>query len=88
MSYTLVKDRDVVAFRNEESYSHNAVVELLQNGEMVCTVQAQARRKHRTHYDPTSRAVLLRPQSTTAQNLRPMQTWGRINPKLSDPRTR
>ena len=62
MSDTLVKDRDVIVYRNEASYSHNAVVELLQNGEMVCSVQEQARRKYRTHYDPTSRAVLLRSQ--------------------------
>ena len=60
MSDTLVTDRDVIVYRNEESYSHNAVVELLRNGEIVCCVQEQTRRKYRTHYDPTSRAVLLR----------------------------
>ena len=60
MSETLVKDRDVIVYRNEESYSHNGVVELLQNGEMVCVVQEQVRRKYRTHYDPSSRVVLLR----------------------------
>ena len=60
MSETLVKDRDVIVYRNEESYSHNAVVELLQSGEMVCVVQEQARRKYRTHIDRTSKVVLLR----------------------------
>ena len=60
MSETLVKDRDVVVYRNKESYSHNAVVELLQSGEMVCVVQEQKRRRYRTHSDPSSTAVLLR----------------------------
>ena len=60
MSETLVKERDVIVYRNEESYSHNGVVELLQSGEMVCVVQEQVRRKYRTHYDPSSKAVLLR----------------------------
>lgn len=60
MSETLVKDQDVIVYRNEESYSHNAVVELLQSGEMVCVVQEQVRRKFRTHSDPSSKAVLLR----------------------------
>ena len=62
MSKTLVKDRDVIVYRNEESYSHNAVVELLQNGEMVAVVQEQKRRKYKTHMDPSSKVVLLRSQ--------------------------
>ena len=62
MSETLIKDRDVIVYRNEESYSHNAVVERLQNGELVCVVQEQKRRRYRTHADPTSKAILLRSQ--------------------------
>ena len=62
MSETLVKDRDVIVYRNEASYSHNAVVELLQSGELVCVVQEQKRRRYRSHSDPSSTAVLLRSQ--------------------------
>ncbi len=60
MSDTLVKEKDVIVYRNENSYSHNAVVELLQNGDLVAVVQEQKRRKYRTHIDPTSKPVLLR----------------------------
>jgi len=60
MSETMVKQKDVIVYRNEASYSHNAVVELLENGSMVAVVQEQKRRKYRTHIDPTSTAVLLR----------------------------
>jgi len=60
MSRTLVKEKDVIVYRNEESYSHNAVVELLEDGELVVVVQEQMRRRIRTHIDPTSHPVLLR----------------------------
>ena len=62
MSETLVKDRDVTVYRNETSYCVIGVPELLQNGEMVCVLQEQARRKYRTHSDPSARIVLLRSQ--------------------------
>ena len=60
MSDTLRKEKDVIVYRNPESYSHNAVVETLENGEIIVVVQEQQRRKIRTHVDPTSRPVLLR----------------------------
>ena len=60
MKTRLVKDGDIVVYANPQSYSHNAVVELLQNGEVVVVVQEQKRRKRVTHHDPTSKAVLLR----------------------------
>ena len=37
-----------------------SVVELSDDGEMLCVVQEQQRRKYRTHADPTSTCVLLR----------------------------
>ena len=60
MSTTLVKEKDVIVYRNEESYSHNAVVEILSDNELVVVVQEQQRRSLYTHVDPTSRPVLLR----------------------------
>lgn len=60
MSQTLVKEKDVIVYSNPGSYSHNAVVELSDDGEMLCVVQEQQRRKYRTHADPTSTCVLLR----------------------------
>lgn len=60
MSETLVKDRDVIVYRNEASYCVIGVPELLQNGDMVCVLQEQACRKYRSHYDLSARIVLLR----------------------------
>ena len=60
MSQTLVKEKDVVVYSNPGSYSHNAVVELVDDDEMLCVVQEQKRRKYRTHSDPTSTCILLR----------------------------
>ena len=44
MPSRLVKQKDVVVYRNEQSYSHNATVELLQDGQLVVVVQEQKRR--------------------------------------------
>ena len=60
MSATLIKEQDVIVYRHEGSYSHNAVVERLPGGELVVIFQEQQRRKHRTHIDTTSRAMLVR----------------------------
>jgi len=60
LSATLKKVKDVVVYRNENAYSHNPVVELLQDGDLMVVVQEQRRRKYRTHVDPTSKAILLR----------------------------
>ena len=60
MSNTLVKGKDVIVYRNEASYSHNAVVEQLQDGQLLVVIQEQNRRPLRSHNDPSSRAVLLR----------------------------
>ena len=59
-SAVLVKEKDVTIYRNEKSYSHNACLGLQANGEMLCVVQEQKRRKYRTHIDPTSKTILLR----------------------------
>ena len=59
-SAVLVKEKDVIIYRNENSYSHNACLALQANGEMLCVVQEQRRRKYRTHIDPTSKTILLR----------------------------
>ena len=60
MSETLEKVKDVAVYADENAYSHNAVVELLQDGDLMVVVQEQKRRRYRTHVDPTSKAILLR----------------------------
>lgn len=56
----LVRIDDVLVYKNKDSYVHNPVVELLQDGEMVCVFREAARRRVRTHIDMTSKAVLVR----------------------------
>ena len=60
MNTKLVREQDVLVYKNKDSYVHNPVVELLQNGEMVCTFREAARRRVRTHIDMTSKAVMVR----------------------------
>jgi hypothetical protein len=59
---TLVKERDVVIYKNPNSYVHNPVVELLQSSELVCAFREAARRRVRTHIDLTAKAVWVRSQ--------------------------
>ena len=61
-SSVLVKEKDVIIYRNEKSYSHNACLARRADGELLCVLQEQKRRKYRTHVDPTSKTILLRSQ--------------------------
>ncbi len=61
-SSVLVKEKDVIIYRNEKSYSHNACLARRADGELLCVLQEQRRRKYRTHVDPTSKTILLRSQ--------------------------
>lgn len=59
MSETLTKLKDVMIYRDEGCYSHNATAALAPDGELLVVVQEQKRRRVRTHVDPTSRPVLV-----------------------------
>jgi hypothetical protein len=59
MKPRLVKESDVVVYKNPSSYSHNPVVEVLQNGEMICVFREAKRRRVRTHLDMTSKAAMV-----------------------------
>ncbi len=90
MSQSLMKLKDVLVYRDENMYSHNAVVELLQDGDLMVVVQEQQRRKYRTHVDPTSKAILLRSKdggNTWDPATRTVAAIGR-NEAINDPSIR
>ena len=60
MATILRKEKDVLVYRDEQCYSHNAVVEVCPDGELLAVVQEQKRRAMRTHVDPSSRIILIR----------------------------
>src|ERR1043166_562988 len=75
MNTKLVREQDVLVYKNKDSYVHNPVVELLQNGEMVCTFREAARRRVRTHIDMTSKAVMVRSKDEG-------RSWNRANHQI------
>jgi hypothetical protein len=54
------KIKDIIVYKNPKSYSHNPVVDLLQNGEMVISFREAPRRRMRNHIDMESRGSLIR----------------------------
>jgi sialidase-1 len=59
MKPRLVKESDVIVYKNPGSYSIIPCVELLRNGDLVCVFRDAKRRRVRTHIDMTSKAAMV-----------------------------
>jgi sialidase-1 len=60
MKTKLIGLDEVIIYKNRDSYVHNPVVELLQDGDLVCVFREAPRRRIRTHIDMASQAVMVR----------------------------
>jgi len=54
-----ILDRDIPVYKNSKSYSFPSL-EVLDDGTLICAFREAAKRRFRTHIDPTSKAVLVR----------------------------